>query len=100
MIIYPAIDLIWGAVVRLNKGDFDQQTTYGTDPISVAKSYAEAGASWLQYSDGWWSNSISEFEAETHGTDGGDKSRGIHGYLHVRTVSDMASSDPGRTSSL
>ena len=51
MIIYPAIDLIGGAVVRLNKGDFDQQTTYGTDPISVAKSYADAGASWLHLVD-------------------------------------------------
>ena len=51
MIIYPAIDLIGGAVVRLNKGDFDQQTTYGTDPISVAKSYAKAGASWLHLVD-------------------------------------------------
>ena len=51
MIIYPAIDLIGGAVVRLNKGDFDQQTNYGTDPISVAKSYAEAGASWLHLVD-------------------------------------------------
>ena len=51
MIIYPAIDLIGGAVVRLNKGDFDQQTTYGTDPVSVAKSYAEAGASWLHLVD-------------------------------------------------
>lgn len=51
MIIYPAIDLIGGAVVRLNKGDFEQQTTYGTDPVSVAKSYAEAGASWLHLVD-------------------------------------------------
>lgn len=51
MIIYPAIDLIGGAVVRLNKGDFDQQTTYGTDPVSVAKSYADAGANWLHLVD-------------------------------------------------
>ncbi|MGB0690166.1 MAG: HisA/HisF-related TIM barrel protein, partial [Candidatus Puniceispirillum sp.] len=51
MIIYPAIDLIGGAVVRLNKGDFDQQTTYGTDPVSVAKSYADAGAIWLHLVD-------------------------------------------------
>lgn len=51
MIIYPAIDLIEGAVVRLNKGDFEQQTTYGTDPVSVAKSYADAGASWLHLVD-------------------------------------------------
>ena len=36
MILYPAIDLIGGAVVRLHKGDFDQLTEYGTDPIAVA----------------------------------------------------------------
>ena len=43
MIIYPAIDLIDGAVVRLHKGDFAQKTTYGTDPVAVARAYAEAG---------------------------------------------------------
>ena len=38
MIIYPAIDLIDGAVVRLHKGDFDQLTYYGSDPVAVAQS--------------------------------------------------------------
>ena len=28
MIIYPAIDLIAGEVVRLHKGDFEQKTAY------------------------------------------------------------------------
>lgn len=51
MIIYPAIDLIGGEVVRLHKGDFDQKTTYGSDPVSVARAYAEAGASWLHLVD-------------------------------------------------
>lgn len=51
MIIYPAIDLIAGEVVRLHKGDFDQKTTYGTDPVGVARAYAEAGASWLHLVD-------------------------------------------------
>ena len=51
MIIYPAIDLIDGAVVRLHKGDFAQKTTYGTDPVAVARSYAEAGAHWLHLVD-------------------------------------------------
>ena len=51
MILYPAIDLIGGAVVRLHKGDFDQLTEYGTDPIAVAKSYADAGARWLHLVD-------------------------------------------------
>jgi len=51
MIIYPAIDLIAGEVVRLHKGDFAHKTTYGTDPVAVARSYAEAGAGWLHLVD-------------------------------------------------
>jgi len=51
MIIYPAIGLINGEVVRLHKGDFARKTTYGTDPVAVAKSYAEAGAEWLHLVD-------------------------------------------------
>ena len=51
MIIYPAIDLIDGEVVRLHKGDFDQKTTYGSDPVAVARAYADAGASWLHLVD-------------------------------------------------
>ena len=51
MIIYPAIDLIAGEVVRLHKGDFAQKTTYGTDPVAVARSYAAAGAAWLHLVD-------------------------------------------------
>ena len=50
MIIYPAIDLIDGEVVRLHKGDFARKTTYGTDPVAVAKSYA-AAAEWLHLVD-------------------------------------------------
>ncbi|PDH56805.1 MAG: 1-(5-phosphoribosyl)-5-[(5-phosphoribosylamino)methylideneamino]imidazole-4-carboxamide isomerase [SAR116 cluster bacterium MED-G06] len=49
--IYPAIDLIAGEVVRLHKGDFAQKTTYGTDPVAVARAYADAGASWLHLVD-------------------------------------------------
>ena len=51
MIIYPAIDLIAGEVVRLHKGDFAQKTTYGTDPVAVARSYANVGADWLHLVD-------------------------------------------------
>ena len=51
MIIYPAIDLIAGEVVRLHKGDFEQKKTYGTDPVAVARAYADAGASWLHLVD-------------------------------------------------
>ena len=51
MIIYPAIDLIDGEVVRLHKGDFEQKTTYGSDPVAVARAYADAGATWLHLVD-------------------------------------------------
>ncbi len=46
-IIYPAIDLRKGQVVRLRQGDPDQQTTYATDPAQVASRWLEAGARWL-----------------------------------------------------
>lgn len=51
MIIYPAIDLFDGVVVRLHKGDFERVTQYGTDPVAVAQSYSEAGAKWLHLVD-------------------------------------------------
>ena len=51
MIIYPAIDLIDGTVVRLHKGNFDRLTTYSTNPVRVAQSYAVAGAKWLHLVD-------------------------------------------------
>ena len=51
MIIYPAIDLFDGVVVRLHKGDFERVTQYGTDPVTVAQSYSEAGAKWLHLVD-------------------------------------------------
>lgn len=47
MIIYPAIDLRRGGVVRLQEGDPDRQTHYATDPASVARRWLAAGASWL-----------------------------------------------------
>ena len=44
MLIFPAIDLRDGQVVRLVEGDYDRMTVYGNDPLSVAKAYREAGA--------------------------------------------------------
>ncbi|MEM1444706.1 MAG: 1-(5-phosphoribosyl)-5-[(5-phosphoribosylamino)methylideneamino]imidazole-4-carboxamide isomerase [Planctomycetota bacterium] len=49
--VFPAIDLRGGNVVRLRQGDYDQQTTYGDDPVSQAKQFADAGASWLHVVD-------------------------------------------------
>jgi phosphoribosylformimino-5-aminoimidazole carboxamide ribotide isomerase len=49
--LYPAIDLRDGKVVRLLQGDYDQQTTYGDDPVAVATSFVEAGARWIHVVD-------------------------------------------------
>lgn len=49
--LYPAIDLRDGKVVRLLQGDYDAQTTYGDDPVAVARSFAEAGATWIHVVD-------------------------------------------------
>jgi len=51
MKILPAIDLRDGKVVRLEKGDYDVQTTYGDDPGAVAKTFAQAGAEWIHIVD-------------------------------------------------
>lgn len=46
-VIYPAIDLRNGQVVRLQQGDPNRQTTYSADPVETAKRWATAGAAWL-----------------------------------------------------
>ncbi len=51
MKIYPAIDLIKGKAVRLVRGDYEQMTVYSEDPLSVAKSFRDAGAEYLHVVD-------------------------------------------------
>jgi phosphoribosylformimino-5-aminoimidazole carboxamide ribotide isomerase len=51
MEILPAIDLRGGKVVRLAQGDYDRQTTYADDPVSVAKAFVAAGARWIHVVD-------------------------------------------------
>ena len=51
MIIYPAIDLRGGRVVRLTEGKFDQEKSYGDDPVAVARGFAADGATWLHVVD-------------------------------------------------
>ncbi len=42
--VIPAVDVLDGSVVRLRQGRFDDVTTYGFDPVAVARSWIEAGA--------------------------------------------------------
>lgn len=51
MILYPAIDLLDGKVVRLLKGDYEQVTVYADDPVAMALRIREEGASWLHIVD-------------------------------------------------
>ena len=51
MIVFPAIDLKGGQVVRLAEGDMDRATVSGDDPASQATAFARAGATWLHVVD-------------------------------------------------
>ena len=51
MHLFPAIDLIGGKVVRLRQGAYDRQTTYGDDPLAQAKTFEDAGATYLHMVD-------------------------------------------------
>ena len=44
MLIFPAIDLKDGKVVRLYKGDFDTVHQVAEDPVATAKAFYAAGA--------------------------------------------------------
>lgn len=47
MIIFPAIDLRGGRVVRLRQGKEDAQTVYSDDPAGMAARWQSEGAEWL-----------------------------------------------------
>jgi phosphoribosylformimino-5-aminoimidazole carboxamide ribotide isomerase len=47
MIVFPAIDLRQGQVVRLRQGDPQAETVFGTDPVQVARRWVGQGAQWL-----------------------------------------------------
>lgn len=49
--IFPAIDMRGGKCVRLFKGDYAQETIYGDSPFDMAKSFADAGATFIHMVD-------------------------------------------------
>ena len=51
LIVFPAIDLKGGQVVRLAEGDMDRATVYADDPAAQAARFAAAGASHLHVVD-------------------------------------------------
>ena len=51
MILYPAMDLMGGRVVRLAQGRFADATFYPADPAQALAAFAEAGAEWAHVVD-------------------------------------------------
>ena len=51
MIVFPAIDLIAGKVVRLRRGERSQMDVYSDDPVAVAEDFARRGATWIHVVD-------------------------------------------------
>ena len=51
MILYPAIDLKQGEVVRLRRGEMREATVFNRDPADQARRFAGAGAAWLHLVD-------------------------------------------------
>jgi phosphoribosylformimino-5-aminoimidazole carboxamide ribotide isomerase len=51
MILLPAIDILEGKAVRLQRGAFDERTVYDADPMDAARRWAQAGAKALHVVD-------------------------------------------------
>jgi len=51
MIIYPAMDLMGGEIVRLKQGRFDDRTSYSSRPEDALRTFEEAGAEWAHIVD-------------------------------------------------
>ena len=51
MLIFPAIDLYEKQAVRLFKGDYNRNTVYSDDPVSVARDIKKSGASHIHLVD-------------------------------------------------
>lgn len=51
MLLYPAIDLMDGKVVRLERGLATKKTIYSDDPVAMAKKWEAAGADWIHLVD-------------------------------------------------
>lgn len=51
MIPFPAIDLIDGKVVRLERGDRGRMKVYSDDPVAIACEFSQAGARWIHVVD-------------------------------------------------
>jgi phosphoribosylformimino-5-aminoimidazole carboxamide ribotide isomerase len=49
--LFPAIDVLQGACVRLQQGDYGRSTTYAARPVDAAARWLAQGAGWLHVVD-------------------------------------------------
>lgn len=64
MIIYPAIDLRRGKVVRLYQGNYASETIYSESPYESAKAFLDQGASFLHLVDLDGAKNVEQNQAE------------------------------------
>ncbi|MDR1075832.1 MAG: 1-(5-phosphoribosyl)-5-[(5-phosphoribosylamino)methylideneamino]imidazole-4-carboxamide isomerase [Xanthomonadaceae bacterium] len=50
-VVYPALDIRGGRVVRLAQGDYTRETRYGEDVLERAQAFADDGAQWMHLVD-------------------------------------------------
>lgn len=51
MIVFPAVDIQGGKAVRLRRGDFEDVTVFGDDPVELARYWQDQGAESLHVVD-------------------------------------------------
>jgi len=51
MLLFPAIDLMGGQIVRLRRGDATEKTIYSNDPPAFARKWQDAGGDWIHIVD-------------------------------------------------
>lgn len=51
MLLFPAIDLMGGEVVRLRRGIATEKTVYSNDPAAFARKWQDAGGDWIHIVD-------------------------------------------------
>jgi phosphoribosylformimino-5-aminoimidazole carboxamide ribotide isomerase len=51
VLILPAIDLRGGQCIRLQQGDFERETVFGSDPVAIARRWVNQGATFLHLVD-------------------------------------------------
>ena len=91
MNIIPAIDLIGGKAVRLQKGDYNKVTVYSDTPVEVAKSFYASGARFLHLVDldGAKSGNADNFETIKQIVDATDLSVEVGGGIRSMEIVDL-----------